>query len=181
MIAALVSDIDDRLAMPIDPSSDALRLLASYVPLLLGKIDLTAPLLARAAVAHVHDLAALAVGRPRDSTAGAGGIRAARLSAIRSDIVENLASETLSVAGIAARHGVTARYIQMLFEAEGQSFSQYVLGLRLATVHRALGDPRNRSRTIAALAYEAGFGDLSYFNLAFKRRYGITPSETRFS
>jgi AraC-like DNA-binding protein len=32
---------------------------------------------------------------------------------------------------------------------------------------------------IAAIAYDAGFGDLSYFNRAFKRHYGATPSEVR--
>jgi AraC-like DNA-binding protein len=29
------------------------------------------------------------------------------------------------------------------------------------------------------VAYEAGFGDLSYFNRTFRRRYGATPSDVR--
>jgi len=40
-------------------------------------------------------------------------------------------------------------------------------------------DPRFFERPIAAIAFEAGFGDLSYFNRAFRRRYRMTPSEAR--
>jgi AraC-like DNA-binding protein len=32
---------------------------------------------------------------------------------------------------------------------------------------------------ISTIAFEAGFGDLSYFNLAFRRRYRQTPSDIR--
>jgi AraC-like DNA-binding protein len=40
-------------------------------------------------------------------------------------------------------------------------------------------DPRRINQSIASLAFEVGFGDLSYFNRAFKRFYGVTPSEVR--
>jgi len=56
-----------------------------------------------------------------------------------------------------------------------------VLGGRLAHVHRMLTDPRYGDRSISAVAYEAGFGDLSYFNRTFRRRYGATPSDVRES
>jgi len=42
-----------------------------------------------------------------------------------------------------------------------------------------LCDPRFVGWTIGAIAFEAGFGDLSYFNRSFRRRYGISPSEVR--
>ena len=45
--------------------------------------------------------------------------------------------------------------------------------------HRMLTDPRYVARSISAIAFEAGFGDLSYFNRTFRRRYGATPSDVR--
>jgi len=42
-----------------------------------------------------------------------------------------------------------------------------------------LSDPRLAEQTISTIAYEAGFGDLSHFNRAFRRRYGETPSDVR--
>jgi AraC-like DNA-binding protein len=42
-----------------------------------------------------------------------------------------------------------------------------------------LTDPRWADRSVASIAFDAGFGDLSYFNRSFKRCYGATPSEVR--
>jgi AraC-like DNA-binding protein len=74
---------------------------------------------------------------------------------------------------------VTSRYIHKLFEHEGTTLSQYVIGQRLSRVHRMLTDTRNRHQTIGALAFSAGFGDLSTFNHAFRRHFGATPSDVR--
>jgi len=38
-----------------------------------------------------------------------------------------------------------------------------------------LSDPRLADRTIGSIAFDAGFGDLSYFNQTFRRRYGAMP------
>lgn len=85
----------------------------------------------------------------------------------------------LSPVAVARRHGISDSYIRKLFEGEGTSFSEFVLGLRLMRAHRMLTDARWRDRSIAAIAFEAGFGDLSYFNRVFKRVYGLRPSELR--
>jgi AraC-like DNA-binding protein len=42
-----------------------------------------------------------------------------------------------------------------------------------------LTDRRRADRSIASIAFESGFGDLSYFNRTFKRFYGSPPSEIR--
>ena len=54
-----------------------------------------------------------------------------------------------------------------------------VLTERLAHAHRLLIDPRHARQSIGGIAYSCGFGDLSHFNHAFRRRYGATPSEVR--
>jgi len=54
-----------------------------------------------------------------------------------------------------------------------------VLEQRLARAHRMLVGPRHADATISAIALAVGFGDISYFNRNFRRRYGVTPSELR--
>jgi AraC-like DNA-binding protein len=74
---------------------------------------------------------------------------------------------------------VSDSYIRKLFEGEGTSFSQLVLGRRLVRAQRMLIDRRWADRSIAWIAFETGFDDLSYFNRTFKRFYGDTPSDVR--
>ena len=87
----------------------------------------------------------------------------------------------MSVAAVAVRQGVTPRYIHKLFENEGGTFSEYVLDRRLCAAHRLLTNRRLADRSIASVAYDCGFGDLSYFNRTFRRRYNATPTEVRSS
>ena len=106
-------------------------------------------------------------------------MRAARLRAIKADIETHLAHGDLSPRAVAKRHQVSDSYIRKLFAGEGTSLSEYVLTRRLTRAHRMLADRRWAGVGIASIAYDAGFGDLSYFNRAFKRGYGTTPSEVR--
>jgi len=42
-----------------------------------------------------------------------------------------------------------------------------------------LRDARFADRTINAIVFEVGFGDVANFNRAFRRRYGVKPSDMR--
>ncbi len=180
-LAPLVTNIDDALWRLIPCGTGALKLLMNYVGILGDDEALATPDLRRLVVTQIHDLAALAIGATRDAAAVAegGGVRAARLRAVKSDIVARLGDCTLTITAVAQRQRATTRYIHKLFESEGITYSEFVLGQRLLRVHRTLSDPRFAGRPISTIAFEAGFGDLSYFNHAFRRRYGATPSEVR--
>jgi AraC-like DNA-binding protein len=180
-IAPLVRDLENAYARLIPRGNEALQLLAKYLLILKNGAPLATPELAHSIATHINDLVALAIGATRDGAelASGRGVRAARLRAVKANILANLASFELSETTVAMREGVTPRYVRMLFETEGTSFSQFVLGARLAAAHRMLADPRQDHLTITAIAYAAGFGDLSYFNHVFRRRYGATPSEIR--
>jgi hypothetical protein len=82
---------------------------------------LTNPELRRIVVNHVHDLVALA--RDAAEVANGRGLRAARLHAIKADIRASLGEQGLSLTTTAARHGVTPRCVQTLFESDGTTFS----------------------------------------------------------
>jgi AraC-like DNA-binding protein len=158
-----------------------LRLLASYLGILNDMSALAAPGLGQRAVTHILDLVALAIGATGDAeeVARGRGLRAARLNAMKADIVARLGEEELSVAQIAARFGVTTRYVHMLFEPEGVTFSEYLTEQRLIRAYRILTDARFAARTISTVAYDVGFSNLSHFNRVFRRRYNATPSEVR--
>ena len=106
-------------------------------------------------------------------------IAAARLRAIMADIAAYLGDCDLTAAAVARRQRVTPRYVHKLFEQEGLVFSRFVLAALGARAPNAY--VRLAQRSISSVAFEVGFGDLSYFNRAFRRCYGATPSEVRRS
>jgi AraC-like DNA-binding protein len=164
-----------------DHSGRTLRLLVTYASAIADTLPLTTPELQRLTVSHMQDLIAATIAATRGGRAIAEGrgIAAARLRAIMTDICAHLSDGELSVAEVAQRQRVTPRYVHKLFENEGLTFSSFVLGQRLARARRMLGDPRLADRTIGSMAFDVGFGDLSYFNRTFRRRYGAAPTEIR--
>ena len=128
----------------------------------------------------MHDLVALTLGATRDAAATARlrGARAARLQAIKADIRQNLAKD-LSVAALAARHRLPVRALQRLFDADGVTFTDFVLAERLARAHRMLRDVARTGQPISTIALDCGFQHISYFNRVFRTRFAASPSDVR--
>jgi AraC-like DNA-binding protein len=181
ILAPLVPDLPSLSLVSIPAESEALRLLTGYLRMLDSQETLTTPEARHLAAMHVHELVALALGATREAAAiaNANGVRAARRAAIKQHVLSNLADERLSLTTAAARQRLSPRYAQMLFEDEGTTFSEFVLGQRLTRAHRMLGDPRFAGTTISTIAFDVGLGDLSYFNRTFRARFGMTPSDVR--
>jgi AraC-like DNA-binding protein len=179
-LRSLLSTPDDYLFRRVPSETPAMRLLMRYFDVLLDESALAIPELQRLAVAHVYDLLAVALGATRDArdAAQGRGVRAARLHAVKKDVVDNIDTK-LSVGAISARHGVTARYLQTLFEDEGTTFTEFVRDQRLARAHRMLVSPRFDDRPVSDIAFGVGFGDLSYFYRMFRRRFGLAPGDIR--
>jgi AraC-like DNA-binding protein len=180
-LGPLLRDPDAALVRVVPKDMEALRLLKWYVGIVEDAPALATAELRQLAVTHVYDLLALALGATRDAKelARGRGLRAARLAAIKADISERVGHSGLSVGQVAAMHGLTPRYVQMLFETEGMTFTEFLLDRRLTRAHRMLSDPHVAERSITSIAFDAGFGDLSYFARSFRRRFGMTPSDVR--
>jgi AraC-like DNA-binding protein len=180
-LAPLVADLDRRSLRMIPRESHSLQLLTDYVRLVCRNEAKESAGLDHAIATHILDLIALSVGAERDAEAAAveRGVRAARLQMIKADISSRLNNGDLSVAAVAARRGVTTRYVHKLFETEGATFSEYVLARRLEWAQRLLTHPSLESRSVTSIAFDAGFADLSHFNRAFRRRYNATPTAVR--
>jgi AraC-like DNA-binding protein len=130
---------------------------------------------------QIIDLVALALGADGEGRAAADerGGRAARRSAILREIDRRSGNPGLDAKTIATLLGITPRYVHLLLEETGRSFTHHVLGRRLEKAAALLRDPQWRHRKIADIAAEAGFTDLSYFNRAFRRHFDATPSDIR--
>ena len=180
-ISPLVVDIDDAVMHLIPRQVEVLKLLAGYAAPLFNECAITTPDFRRTAANHLLDLVALALGATSDTAglANGRGVLVARLKMAKSYIIENSSQRDISVGAVAAHLGVTPRNLQRLFESEGTTFSEFLLAQRLARAHRMLTEPRLTQSAVATIAYDAGFGDLSYFNRSFKRRYGATPRAVR--
>jgi AraC-like DNA-binding protein len=173
----------DRLTQTLSTEMPAARLLRGYASTLL---DTTTTFSAREEAmfaGHLVDLAAAMLGPSRDAgdQAGRNGVRAARRQAVQADIRANLGNPALSLDWLSRRHSLSGSYIRALFYDDGTSFTDFVTAARLDNVAALLRDPRLANQTIASLALAAGFGDISWFNQVFRRRFGMTPSELRAS
>jgi AraC-like DNA-binding protein len=155
--------------------------LSTYMTALVDDPMLATPEFQHLVTTHIYDLVALTIGAKRDvvTVALGRGASVARLRAVKTDIDGNIGGRDLTIDAVAARHRISPRYIQRLFADEDTSFTDYVLSQRLARAHRLLMDPRYANAAVSAIAFEAGFGDLSYFNRVFRRAYSATPSEVR--
>jgi AraC-like DNA-binding protein len=176
----LVPDIDDRMMRPIPRDVAALRLLRSYMGALDDANALATPELQRAVIAHIHELVALAVtGVDNFSAMEREGVRAARLRAIKADIIANLAETRLSARTIARAHGLSPRYVHLLFEQTGQTFGDFVKEVRMKRAFELLTDATRAKMRIGDIAAVLGYADHVTFDRVFRRYFGQTPSDMR--
>jgi AraC-like DNA-binding protein len=162
-----------------------LQMLMRYLDLARRDSVVTTPELAAAFTDHVCDLLAFALGPTRDAAelARTRGVSAARLHAMKDDVRESCHRPDLSVHEIAARHGVSVRYVQRIFAESGATFTEYLTEQRLAAAYKALRRcapaQAHAQVPVSTIAYDCGFADVSHFNRVFRQRFGCTPTDVR--
>ena len=180
-VLAPLINVEDAVMQPICRETAPLQFLKSYAAAIMNEKALSFLSSRQLVVAHMHDLLALTVEAPRDiaEVASNRGLKAARLQAAKTYVADNSFRQDISVGSVAEVLGVTSRHLQRLFESDGTTFSSFLLSQRLTRAHRMLCRQQFAGRPVSAIAYDAGFGDLSYFNRCFRRFYGFTPSDIR--
>jgi AraC-like DNA-binding protein len=177
-LAERLHDLDGVFMKRIPGSQEALRLFLRYVRMIQSDMKLAEPALQQAVVNHIHDLAALAIGANRGTLEqGKGAVAAARLAAVVEYIGKRFTDPALSVAGVARQHDISPRYLQELLEESGASLVARVNELRLKRAFALLARFPNRS--VAEIAAQAGFSNVSHFNRLFRQRFGDSPSRVR--
>ena len=85
----------------------------------------------------------------------------------------------LDAATLAAKFHCSQRYVHKLFSRHDRSVNDHVNHQRIIRCARDLADPTLGNKTIAEIAFNVGFRDISHFNRVFKRSFGSSPRELR--
>lgn len=161
----------------ISADRPATKAAADVIRLMMGRRDL----LDRDCRGHLAAVALNLIGGLTAEAAAPGrASRPTRMMAyhrrrIEAFVLENLRDPELSVSGIAAALGLSVRYVHRLFHADGSSLMQWVMQQRLQACRREI-DARC-GRSISEVAFAWGFNCASHFSRAFKKQFGVRPSE----
>jgi AraC-like DNA-binding protein len=178
LIAPLLPQPEHLAGRLIRPDSANARLLSAALRCLGEEMRPGASAQFSPEVAHgLLSLVVAAYGSLDGTRAGRG--RAGRAQAFREHIDAYLGDPRLRPADLAARFGVSERYVRAVLGSGGESFSAYLLRRRLERCAGLLADPAWKARTITDIAFHAGFSNLTHFGRAFKARYAATPRDYR--
>ena len=96
------------------------------------------------------------------------------------DIIEiHLGNPDLTCADIAAKAGISRRYLSHLFEAEGISLQAYIKRRRLEKCREAFESRHQVSRSISDISFGWGFKDAGNFSRSFKECFSEPPRHYR--
>ena len=125
-------------------------------------------------------LVACLAGFPADpEQIGPTGIQAAMLHRLCQKLESRLADPELSLAGVAKEEHLSPRYLQKLFQAGGESFTNYVRHRRLERCRIDLESPQLSHLSISDIGFRWGFNEAGHFSRAFKEQFKQTPREYR--
>lgn len=102
------------------------------------------------------------------------------LASVQTALVDHrlYAHTGLRVTQLAEQVGLSAHQLAELFSRHiGKSFASYVNGWRVSYASQLIRSSREKS--LLEIAYDAGFGSKTAFNVAFKQETGLTPSQYR--
>ena len=92
-------------------------------------------------------------------------------------MAEHFSDSSLMLQDVAKAVGMSnSRFSTVFSQQNGQTFTEYLVYLRLNKARELLRTTDHRSSQIA---FEVGYNDAHYFSYIFKKNIGMTPSEYR--
>ena len=125
------------------------------------------------------DLVALLIIERAGPMAADSSVRIAHRERALRYIRAHLGDTGLSPEAVARGCGISPSYLHQLFRNLGAGVEELIFAERLEHCRKLLADPRARHLSISTIAYRNGFSHPAHFSRAFKRRFGMTPSEAR--
>jgi AraC-like DNA-binding protein len=98
---------------------------------------------------------------------------------VRAHIEQRLADPNLNVSTVAAANHISVRYVQKLFENEGETVTGWIRDRRISHCRRDLADPQFTQWPIRSIAARWGLVNAAHFSRLFKSVYGLSPTEYR--
>lgn len=103
--------------------------------------------------------------------------RPADIALVIKNYIDHHYREDISLAKLSEAFFFSREYLNRVFRASyGCAVYEYVQSVRLERAAELLGDP---SLSVQAVADNLGYSNANYFSKAFKKRYGLSPSEYR--
>jgi AraC-like DNA-binding protein len=105
--------------------------------------------------------------------------RSGLLLRVRAFIEDQLGDPDLNVASIAAAHHVSVRYLQKLFEQDGQTVTGWIRDRRIEHCRRDLASAALAETPLHSIAARWGLVNAAHFSRLFKARFGEAPRDYR--
>ncbi|MFD4859019.1 helix-turn-helix domain-containing protein [Streptomyces atratus] len=96
---------------------------------------------------------------------------------IKTFIRWHLSDSGLTPRAVADAHGISVRYLHRLFEAESTTVCQWIREQRLHECRRELAVRAAESVSLGQVARRWGFTSPAQFSRAFRRSYGLSPTD----
>ena len=123
-------------------------------------------------------LAAVLNGTPCQNEGGEEAVQLAITTRIKKHIDDHLEEPDLNADRVCKVFGISRTRLYRLFQYT-DGIASYIRNRRLAVALGILSDPTQRRRKIIDIALAVGFVSEVSFIRAFRRRYGLTPTEAR--
>ena len=129
---------------------------------------------------EMMDVLALALDMgDKDDLSADRSLQQVRLRSVKAWIEEHLADPDLSLEKIAKNNGISLRYLHYLFRPTDMSVSEWIWDRRLQRCYDILRRPELHSLSLTEVAYQLGFNSSSHFSTAFRKKFGVSPSDLR--
>lgn len=178
----VVKQPEQYLGLRMEARAGANGLFSQFLTSLVDRLDGMDGALAQRLESNVIDLLSTTLESTRETRRRdllSCGVKREYLQRIKAFIRKHLDDECLGPDWIAESHGISTRYLHMLFESENVSVSRYIQQQRLQACRAALTDSAFGAYSVAEIAYRFGFKDASHFSRVFKSGFGATPAKFR--